>query len=154
MNLFFVKLTSINIIDGLPISEIAVDNLRLLPPEYWCTGRSAQSVRPSRFNKHSVIYIKDYLLLRIHDIIQIYQRRREEVQAGWGYLDIRETSRFGSRYQREKISGPGIGTTLPIPREYPSPHSVRAATDTIIYKYMCNLKWICLDKKGFFKLWF
>jgi hypothetical protein len=43
-------------IDGLPIRAIAVDNLRLLPPEYCFTGRSAQSVRPSRFNKHSAIY--------------------------------------------------------------------------------------------------
>jgi hypothetical protein len=43
-------------IDGLPISEIAVDNFRLFPPEYWTTGRSDQSVRPSRFNKQSTIY--------------------------------------------------------------------------------------------------
>ena len=43
-----------SIIDGLPISEIAVDNLRLFPPEYCFTGRSAHNVRPSRFNKHSV----------------------------------------------------------------------------------------------------
>jgi hypothetical protein len=42
-------------IDGLPIREIAVDSFRLLPPEYCRTGRSAQSVRPSRFNKQSAI---------------------------------------------------------------------------------------------------
>jgi hypothetical protein len=29
-----IELTSINIIDGFPISEIAVDNFRLFPPEY------------------------------------------------------------------------------------------------------------------------
>ncbi len=29
-----VKLTSMKIIDGFPISEIAVDNFRLFPPEY------------------------------------------------------------------------------------------------------------------------
>ncbi|CAF3989768.1 unnamed protein product, partial [Rotaria sordida] len=28
---------------GFPMSEIAVDNFRLFPPEYCFTGRSAQS---------------------------------------------------------------------------------------------------------------
>jgi len=44
-----------NIIDGLPINEIAVDNFRLLPPEYCFTGRSAHKVKPNRCNKQSVI---------------------------------------------------------------------------------------------------
>jgi len=49
------SLTSMNIIDGLPINEIAVDNFRLLPPEYCFTGRSAHKVKPNRCNKQSVI---------------------------------------------------------------------------------------------------
>lgn len=54
--LSLVYLTSINIIDGFPMSEIAVDSLRLFPPEYCFTGRSAHRVNPRRFNKHSTIY--------------------------------------------------------------------------------------------------
>lgn len=42
--------------DGFPISAIAVDSFRLFPPEYCTAGRSAQSVRPSCFNKQSAIY--------------------------------------------------------------------------------------------------
>jgi hypothetical protein len=56
MTVFTITLTSMNMIDGFPISEIAVDNFRLFPPEYCPTDRSAQSVRPSRFNKQSAIY--------------------------------------------------------------------------------------------------
>ena len=40
-------------IEGFPIKEMAVDNFLLLPPEYCRTGRSAQSVKPRRFNKQS-----------------------------------------------------------------------------------------------------
>ena len=43
-------------IDGFPISEIAVDNFLLFPPEYCFTGLSDQSVRASRLIKQSTIY--------------------------------------------------------------------------------------------------
>lgn len=68
-------LTSIKMIDGLPTREIAVDSLRLFPPEYCPTGRSAHSVRPSRFNKQSASYSRT-------GVENVFLWQRERVTGG------------------------------------------------------------------------